>query len=239
MDNGLYNRAAFGAGAVDRASFDEGLRQHMLRVFNYMTIGLAVTGLTAWFTGTSPEMLQLLFGTPLKWVVMLAPLAFVMVMSFGINRMSASTLQMVFWAYSAVMGLSLATIFIVFTHTSIARVFFISAAMFAGASLWGYTTRRDLTSLGGFMMMGLIGVLIAGLVNMFVGSTALQFAVSVLTVIIFTGMTAYDTQSIKEMYAEGSGQEANTKLAIMGALSLYLNFINLFMALLQLIGDRE
>ncbi|MEI8395003.1 MAG: Bax inhibitor-1/YccA family protein [Rhodospirillaceae bacterium] len=239
MDNNLYGRAGVAAPGYAHADIDEGLRQHMLRVYNFMMVGLVVTGGVALATSTSHDLMMLLFATPLKWVVMLAPLAFVMVLSFGINRLSASTAQMVFWAYCAAMGLSMATIFVVFTGTSVARVFFITAGMFAAMSLWGYTTKRDLTGMGSFMMMGVFGIVIAGFANIFIGSSALQFAISVIGVLVFTGLTAYDTQSIKEMYTENAGSEAVGKLAIMGALTLYLDFVNIFMSLLQLMGDRE
>lgn len=241
MDNNLYgrSRAASADYAHERVELDEGLRQHMLRVYNYMVIGLVVTGLVAYFTSTSHELMMTLFATPLKWVVMLAPLAFVLVLSFGIQKLSVQTAQMVFWVYCAAMGLSLATIFVVFTGTSIARVFFITSGTFAAMSLYGYTTKKDLSGFGSFLMMGLFGIVIAGFANIFIGSSALQFAVSVIGVLIFTGLTAYDTQNIKEMYAESYGREANGKLAIMGALQLYLDFINLFVMLLQLIGDNR
>lgn len=241
MYNQFPNQSRWGAGApsVDRAAFDEGLRRHMLRVYNFMVGGLGVTGLVALLVASTPALSTLIFGTPLKWVVMLAPLGFIMVLSWRFERMSASALQGLFWAFCGVMGLSMASIFLVFTGASVARVFFITAAMFAGMSLWGYTTRADLSKMGSFLMMGLIGIVIAGLVNIFVGSSALQFAISVIGVVIFTGLTAYDTQRIKEEYAEGYGREANSKLAVMGALSLYLNFINLFQMLLQLMGQRD
>jgi uncharacterized protein len=224
---------------VDRAVLDEGLRQHMLRVYNFMMLGLAVTGLVAFLVASTPALYVPIFTTPLKWVVMLAPLAFILVLSWRFDRMSASALQGLFWAFCAVMGLSMASIFLVFTGASVARVFFITAAMFAGMSLWGYTTKADLSKMGAFLMMGLIGIVIAGLVNLFIGSSALQFAISVIGVIVFTGLTAYDTQRIKEEYAEHYGHDTNTKLAVMGALSLYLNFINLFQMLLHLMGQRE
>ena len=226
-------------GFASRAEFDEGLRRHMLQVYNYMAIGLVLTGIVAYVVGTTPSLYQPIFGTPLKWVVMLAPLAFVFFFSFKIQTISTGTAQMLFWAFCAVMGLSMASIFLVFTGASIARVFFISAAMFGAASLYGYTTKADLTKFGSFLMMGLIGIVIAGLVNLFIGSSALQFAISVIGVLVFTGLAAYDTQSIKEAYAENAGSEANSKLAVMGALSLYLTFINLFQMLLQLTGTRE
>ena len=226
-------------GFASRAEFDEGLRRHMLQVYNHMAIGLVLTGIVAYVVGTTPALYQPIFGTPLKWVVMLAPLAFVLFFSFKIQDISTGTAQMLFWVFCAVMGLSMASIFLVFTGTSIARVFFISSAMFGAASLYGYTTKADLTKFGSFLMMGLIGIVIAGLVNIFVGSSALQFAISVIGVIVFTGLAAYDTQSIKESYAENAGSEANTKLAVFGALSLYLNFINIFQLLLNLTGQRE
>ena len=240
MDKNLYGRATTADRAFERAEpRDEGLRQHMLLVYNFMTLGLVVTGLVAYFTSTSHELMMTLFATPLKWVVMLAPFAFILVLSFGIQKLSAGTVQMVFWAYCAAMGLSLATIFVVFTGTSIARVFFITSGTFAAMSLWGYTTKRDLSGFGSFLMMGVFGIMIAGIANIFIGSSALQFAISVIGVLVFTGLTAYDTQNIKEMYSESYDREATVKLAVMGALSLYLDFINLFVMLLQLIGDQR
>jgi FtsH-binding integral membrane protein len=180
-----------------------------------------------------------IFTTPLKWVVMLAPLAFIFVLSWRFEQMSTSALQMTFFAFCAVMGVSMASIFLVFTGASVARVFFITSAMFAATSLWGYTTKTDLSKMGSFLIMGLIGIVIASIVNIFVGSSALQFAISVIGVVVFTGLTAYDTQNIKESYAEHFGHDTMTKMAVMGALSLYLNFINLFQMLLQLTGQRE
>ena len=221
------------------AIFDEGLRQHMLRVYNFMGLGLVVTGLVAFFVASTPALYVPIFQTPLKWVVMLAPLAFVMFLSFRIHAISAATAQALFWAFCAVMGLSLASVFLVFTGTSIARTFFITAAMFGATSLYGYTTKRDLSRFGSFLFMGLIGIVLASLVNIFVGSSALQFAISVIGVLVFTGLTAWDTQNIKESYSEHHGIEGNNKLAVMGALSLYLNFINLFQMLLSLLGQRE
>jgi uncharacterized protein len=221
------------------AIFDEGLRQHMLRVYNYMGIGLVVTGLVAFFVASTPALYVPLFQTPLKWAVMLAPLAFVFFFSFRMHAMTAAGAQMAFWAFCAVMGLSLASVFLVFTGTSIARTFFITATMFGATSLYGYTTKRDLSKFGSFLIMGLIGVVIASLVNIFVGSSLLQFAISIIGVLVFTGLTAYDTQSIKEQYSEGYGQEASSKMAVFGALSLYLNFVNIFQLLLSLTGQRE
>lgn len=238
MFNQHPNQYAAGR-AVDRGAFDAGLRQHMLRVYNFMTLGLAITGVVALLVASTPALYVPIFTTPLKWVVMLAPLAFILVLSWRFDRMSVGALQGTFWAFCAVMGVSMASIFLVFTGASIARVFFITAAMFAGTSLWGYTTKTDLSRMGSFLMMGLIGIVIASLVNIFVGSSAIQFAVSVIGVVVFTGLTAWDTQRIKEEYAEHLGSEANTKLAVMGALGLYLNFVNLFQMLLHLMGQRE
>jgi FtsH-binding integral membrane protein len=221
------------------AIFDEGLRQHMLRVYNYMGIGLVLTGLVAFVVASTPALYVPIFQTPLKWVVMLAPLAFVFFFSFRMHAMTAAGAQMAFWAFCAVMGLSLASVFLVFTGTSIARTFFITATMFGATSLYGYTTKRDLSKFGSFLVMGLIGVIIASLVNIFLGSSLLQFAISIIGVLVFTGLTAYDTQAIKEQYAEGYGQEANNKMAVFGALSLYLNFVNIFQLLLSLTGQRE
>ncbi|WP_334174859.1 Bax inhibitor-1/YccA family protein [Pseudoxanthobacter sp.] len=227
------------ARPMDRAAFDEGLRQHMLRIYNYMGLGLVVTGLVAFVVGSTPALYVPIFSTPLKWVVMLAPLAFVMLFSFRIQSMSAGGAQAMFWAFCAVMGLSMASVFLVFTGTSIARTFFISAAMFGATSLYGYTTRRDLSRFGSFLIMGLIGVLIASLVNIFIGSSALQFAVSVIGILVFVGLTAWDTQTIKEQYAASFDAESKQKLAVFGAFSLYLNFINIFQLLLNFTGQRE
>ncbi|MGE0260396.1 MAG: Bax inhibitor-1/YccA family protein [Alphaproteobacteria bacterium] len=212
----------------------------MLRIYNYMASGLALTGIVAYVFAQSGFYAQVA-ATPLIWLIMLAPLGFVMAMSFGINRMTASTAQLLFWLFAAVMGLSLASIFLVFTGASIARVFFITAGTFAAMSLYGYTTRRDLSQFGSFLMMGLIGIIIASLVNIFIASSALQFAISVIGVIVFVGLTAWDTQSIKEQYYELQYADGETagKTAIMGALRLYLDFINLFMMLLQLLGARR
>ena len=239
MADPIFQRYDTTGRAFDRGYFDEGLRQHMLRVYNYMGLGLVVTGLVALFVASSPAMLQAIFTTPLKWVVMLAPLAFVMVLSFGIQRLSFGTAQAIFWTYCAAMGLSMSAIFLVFTGSSIALTFFVTAGTFLAMSLWGYTTKRDLSGMGSFLIMGLIGILIAGLVNIFLASSALQFAISVLGVLIFTGLTAYDTQRIKEEYAEGYDRESQGKLALMGALTLYLDFINLFQFMLSFLGQRD
>jgi hypothetical protein len=224
--------------ATDVAAIDAGLRTHMLRVYNYMAGGLGVTGLVAYASAAS-GFYQSIAGTPLIWIVILAPLAFVLVLSFGIERMSAATARIVFILYAAVMGLSLGGIFLIFTGTSIARVFFITAAMYGAMSLYGYTTRTDLSKFGAFLFMGLIGIVIASLVNIFVRSDAVQFVIAIVGVIIFVGLTAYDTQRIKEMYLESDSGEVAGKKAIIGALMLYLDFINLFLMLLQLFGQRR
>lgn len=227
------------ASTMSGAAFDEGLRKHMLRVYNYMGLGLVITGLVAFFVASTPALYVPIFGSPLKWVVMFAPLAFVMFFSFKINSISAGAAQAMFWAFCAIMGLSMASIFLVFTGASIARTFFISAAMFGAMSLYGYTTKTDLTKFGSFLIMGLIGVVIASIVNIFLGSTMLQFAVSVIGILVFMGLAAWDTQTIKEQYAENAGAEANQKLAVMGALSLYLSFVNIFQLLLSLTGQQQ
>ncbi|TIV51835.1 MAG: Bax inhibitor-1/YccA family protein [Mesorhizobium sp.] len=228
-----------GAGVQTGAVYDEGLRKHMLRVYGYMGLGLVVTGLVAFAVASTPALYVPIFSSPLKWVVMLAPLAFVMLFSFKMQTMSAASAQAMFWAFCAVMGLSLASVFLVFTGTSIARTFFIAATMFGATSLYGYTTRRDLTQFSSFLIMGLIGVVIASLVNLFLGSTALQFAISVIGIAVFIGLTAWDTQTIKEQYAENFDAESQQKLAVFGAFSLYLNFINIFQLLLNFTGERE
>lgn len=224
------------------AEIDAGLRTYMLSVYNYMVMGLALTGVVALLTASSPALLQTIYGTPLKWVVMLAPLGFVMFFSFRIQKMSTGAAQASFWAFAALMGLSLAYIFVAYTGASVARVFFITAGTFGAMSLYGYTTKRDLTAMGSFLFMGLIGIILASLVNIFLASSALQFAISVIGVLVFVGLTAYDTQAIKNEYVGGlehADGGVQTKGAIMGALRLYLDFINLFLMLLQLFGNRE
>ncbi|MDW6025347.1 Bax inhibitor-1/YccA family protein [Mesorhizobium sp. BAC0120] len=228
-----------GFGQQSAALFDEGLRQHMLRVYNYMGLGLVLTGVVAFVVASTPALYVPIFSTPLKWVVMLAPLAFAFLFSFRLQTMSASGAQGMFWAFCGVMGLSLASVFLVFTGTSIARTFFIAATMFGAMSLYGYTTRTDLTRFSSFLIMGLIGVVIASLVNIFLGSSALQFAISVIGIFVFLGLTAWDTQTIKEQYAENFDAQSQQKLAVWGAFSLYLNFINIFQLLLNFTGERE
>jgi uncharacterized protein len=218
---------------------DEGLRSYMLQVYNYMGLGLAITGAVAFLVAATPALYVPIFTTPLKWVVMLAPLGFVFFLGARIHNMSVSAAQLTFWAFAAIMGVSMASIFLVFTGASIARVFFITAGMFGAMSLYGYTTKRDLSGWGSFLFMGLIGIVIAMLVNLFLQSAAVHFAVSVIGVLVFTGLTAYDTQRIKEMYYELDASDVATRKAIMGALSLYLSFINLFMMLLHLFGTSR
>ena len=225
---------------ADAAQIDVGLRQYMLRVYNYMTGGVALTGVIAYLAFEYNILAQLTQVSPvLGWVVVFAPLAFVLVLSFGVQRLSPAVAQLLFWVFAAVMGLSLSTIFYQYTHGSIARVFFISAGMFAAMSLYGYTTKRDLTGIGSFLIMGLIGIILASIVNIFLGSTALGWAISIIGVLVFTGLTAYDTQRIKNSYNAYDDASIATKKAVMGALSLYLDFINLFLMLLRLVGNQR
>jgi FtsH-binding integral membrane protein len=255
-------------GTAEAAAIDAGLRSYMLSIYNYMAIGLAITGLAAlgvymWaVTGdvsaaarsASGAALQIsqgqyltqfgatMFVSPLKYLFIFAPLAMVFVISFGINRLSPATGQLLFWAFAALMGISLSSIFLVYTHTSIVRVFFITAATFGALSMYGYTTKRDMTGMGSFLLMGLIGVILASVVNIFLASSALQFIVSVAGVLVFAGLTAWDTQRLKNDYIYGyggMGGDVAQRSAILGALSLYLNFINLFTLLLQLLGQRN
>ena len=206
---------------------------------NYMCIGLALTGAVAFAASTSGELMNAIHGTALRWVVMLAPLGFVFFLSARIHSMKAATAQTLFWVYAGLMGLSLSYIFLAFTGESIVRVFFITSAAFAGLSLYGYTTKKDLSGFGTFLVMGVIGILIASVVNIFLESSALHFAISALGVLIFAGLTAYDTQRIKAIYAAGDHSETHEKKAIMGALTLYLDFINMFIFMLQFFGNRE
>jgi uncharacterized protein len=224
--------------AIPQVGIDVGLRSYMLRVYNYMAGGLAITGAIAYAAAASGFYAQIA-STPLIWLVVFAPLALVMLVSFRIQKMSLGAAQATFWAFAGLMGLSLSYIFLVYTGASIAQVFFITAATFLAMSLWGYTTKSDLSRFGSFLMMGLIGIIIASLVNFFFHSAAVQFAISIIGVVVFTGLTAWDTQQIKEMYWEGDGSVVAGKKAIMGALRLYLDFINLFLMLMQLMGNRR
>ena len=237
FDQSSWSRPTHSA-AIPRAEIDLGLRRYMLQVYNFMAAGLALTGFVA-YGAVATGFYQQIAGTPLIWLVMLAPLGALLFLSFRVERMSVGAAQATFWSYAALMGLSLAGIFLVFTGASIARVFFITAATFAAMSLYGYTTKRDLSQFGSFLFMGLIGIVLASLVNIFLASTALQFAISVIGVIVFTGLTAWDTQRIKEVYLESDPGDVMTKKALMGALALYLDFINLFVMLLQLVGQRR
>lgn len=244
MAMGQNDRFRLQTGRMDHAQaaaagIDVGLRSYMLRVYNYMCIGLALTGAVAFAASTSGELMNAIHGTALRWVVMLAPLGFVFFLSARIHSMKAATAQTLFWVYAGLMGLSLSYIFLAFTGESIVRVFFITSAAFAGLSLYGYTTKKDLSGFGTFLVMGVIGILIASVVNIFLESSALHFAISALGVLIFAGLTAYDTQRIKAIYAEGDHSETHEKKAIMGALTLYLDFINMFIFMLQFFGNRE
>ncbi len=230
-----------GAGSRS-AAIDAGLKAHMSKTYGLMSIAMVITGVVAFVVGNNEAMLAAIFGTPLKWVVMFAPLAVVFGFGAMINRMSAGAAQLVFWAFSALMGLSISYIFAVYTGMSIAQTFLVTAIAFAGLSLYGYTTKKDISGWGTFLIMGVIGLIVASVINIFLGSPAIQFAVSVLGVLIFAGLTAYDTQRIKNDYLQMATHGASdwlAKSAIMGALSLYLNFLNMFMFLLQFMGSRE
>ncbi len=238
----MINRStqrSVGYGQATSEEIDAGLRAYMLGVYNYMTIALGITGLAAFGVSQSPELMSVVFGSPLKWVVMLAPLGMVFFLSARINKIQASTAQTLFWVFAVLMGISISSIFLIYTGGSIVRVFFITAASFAGLSLVGYTTKKNLSAMGSFLIIGLFGLIIASVVNIFLGSPGLEFVISVIGVLIFAGLTAYDTQRIKLMYMESDGSEVSKKKSIMGALSLYLNFLNMFLFLLQLLGNRE
>ena len=247
-----YPRAS---AATSAAVLDAGLRAYMLRVYNWMTSGLVLTGIVAYAIANTPLKAAFYrdvvtqFGvtvhnqpTPLAMISIFAPLAFILVLSMGVNRLSKSAAQALYWVFCAAMGASLTSIFVIYTGDSIVRVFFITAATFAGMSIFGYTTKADLSRFGSFLFMGLIGIIIAGVVNMFLHSSAMQFAISIIGVLVFTGLTAYDTQRIKATYAQyayADGVDAAAKRSVYDALSLYLNFINLFMLLLQIMGNRS
>ncbi|MGC6473714.1 MAG: Bax inhibitor-1/YccA family protein, partial [Candidatus Puniceispirillaceae bacterium] len=222
---------------------DAGLRSYMLGVYNHMTTALALTGLAAFGTKmlavNSPAFAQLLFGTPLSYVIMFAPLAMVMWMSFRINKMSPAKARTLFYIYAAMMGISLSTILLAFTGASVARAFFITAGAFAGLSIYGYTTKRDLTAMGGFLIVGVFGLILASIVNIFVQSSGMEFLISIVGVLLFAGLTAYDTQKIKSMYYAGDSRDAAARKSIFGALTLYLDFINMFLFMVQLLGNRE
>jgi len=248
--NGILNRAK--AAQQSTVVMDEGLRTYMLKVYNYMATGILLTGIVALLTFKMSvvtndagsivgltSMGNAIYMSGLKWLVMLAPLGIVFYMSFGINKMSAAKAQTTFWFFAGLMGLSLSSILLVYTGMSVTRVFFICSATFGAMSIYGYTTKRDLTKLGSFLMMGLIGIIIASIVNIFMKSSMMYFVISILGVLIFVGLTAYDTQKIKNMYAASDTGEIMGKKAVMGALTLYLDFINLFIMLLRLFGQRR
>ena len=245
-DNRLVRGAA---GSVD--ALDAGLRTYMLRVYNYMLVGLGLTGAVAWLVSSQPSLQQIFYNqvaTPqgmalqpnlLGWIAIFAPLGMVLLLSFRIQKMSFAAAQMTFWAYAAVMGISLSTILYVYTGASIAMTFFVTAGTFGAMSLYGYTTKRDLSGFGSFLIMGVFGLVIAGLVNIFLQSTMMQFVISVITVLVFVGLTAYDTQRIKSEFNESDASEITGKQAIFGAASLYMNFVNIFLALLNLFGNNR
>ena len=218
---------------------DEGLRSFMIKVYMYMALGLGLTGVVSVGVASSPELLHAIFTTPLKWVFMFATLGIVMFMSVRISTLSFKTAQGLFWVYAALMGVALSTIFIVYTQQSIAQMFFVSAVVFGVMSLYGYTTKRDLTAFGSFLFMGLIGIVLASIVNIFMQSSAMQMLISSIAVLVFTGLTAYDTQAIKEVYYDADDMETAGKKAVFGALKLYLDFVNIFLSLLQLFGERR
>jgi FtsH-binding integral membrane protein len=223
---------------VPRAARDAGLRSYMLKVYNYMASGVLLTGIVALLFANSGMAAQVM-ATPLRWLIIFAPLAFVFGMSFGVNRMQTSTLQALFWGFAVAMGLSMSTIFLVYTGTSIAQTFFAVSGAFLGLSLYGYTTKKDLSGFGTFLIMGVVGLLIAMVINLFIQSTAMAFAISAIGVLLFAGLTAYDTQKIKSMYAHIAGSDMMGKAAIMSALTLYLDFINMFQFMLSFMGDRR
>lgn len=227
-----------GGDVTGRVTYDEGLRKYMLSIYNYMTSGVLLTGIVA-LVAASTGLAYAFASGPLMWIVALAPLGFVLAMSFGLNRMNQGTLQALFWSFAIVMGLSMSTIFLVFTGESIATTFFATAGAFAGLSLYGYTTKKDLSGFGTFLIMGLFGLIIASLLNLFLQSGTLDLVISGLGVLIFAGLTAYDTQRLKEQYSYVRGTEMMGKVVIMGALNLYLDFINMFMFLLRFLGNRE
>lgn len=238
------DKSGFGASprlngeTIGRTTYDQGLRRYMLSIYNYMASGILLSGVVALLFAAS-GMAEQVMVTPLRWLIALAPLGFVFAMSFGVQRMQTSTLQILFWAFSVAMGLSLSSIFLVYTGPSIATTFFATAAAFAGLSLVGYTTRKDLSAMGSFLIMGVFGILAAMVINIFLHSNGLALAISILGVLIFAGLTAWDTQRLKNQYGQVAGTEWAGKTVIMGALSLYLDFINLFMFLLNFLGNRR
>jgi uncharacterized protein len=239
-DKRVVGAALGSAAGAQSAALDAGLRSYMLSVYNYMASGVLLTGIVALLFAKSGYAEQIMFGPGLlKYAIIFSPLAFVIGINFGLNRMTTSTLQMLFWGFATVMGLSMSTIFLVYTGTSIAQTFFATAASFAGLSLWGYTTKKDLTGMGTFLIMGLVGLIVASIINMFLHSGTMALVISFVGVLIFAGLTAYDTQKIKSMYAYVAGTDMAGKTVIMGALSLYLDFVNMFQFLLSFMGNRN
>jgi FtsH-binding integral membrane protein len=237
-----YENQAYRArpvGGTADVAIDQGLRTYMLGVYNYMALGVALTGLIAWFVSSQPAIMQAIWTSPLAWLVILAPLPVSLYTQMRIHRLSAGTAQALFWTYAALVGLSFSILFAVFTDASIARVFFITAISFGALSLYGYTTKRNLSAFGSFLFIGMVGVFLAMIVNLFLQSAAMQFAISIIGVLVFAGLTAYDTQMIKEMYQEGDDRDTAQRKSILGALWLYISFIAMFQFLLSLIGDRE
>ncbi len=234
MDRSLNK--SVGRGGV---LIDAGLRVYMQKVFSTMGLGLALTGLVAYVVASTPALYRVILGTPLVWVLLIATLAVPVTLGASIGRLRASTAQMLFWGYAALMGATTSSVFLIYTMESVARVFLITSCMFGGMSLYGYTTKRDLTNWGSFLFMGVLGLVLASVVNLFVGSTPLQMALSVIAVLVFTGLTAYDVQMIARLYQPSAGEDVRKKSVVLGALSLYLDFINMFFALLRLFGDRR
>ena len=229
-----------GAASQTQVAFDEGLRTYMLKVYNYMASGVLLTGIVAMLFASSGLAQDIMFGGgPLKWLIMLSPLAIVFAMSFGQNKFSTTTLQAMFWGFAALMGMSMSTIFLIYTGTSIAQTFFATAAAFLGLSLYGYTTKKDLSGMGSFLIMGVVGLLVAMVINIFLQSTMMQLVISAIGVLVFAGLTAYDTQRIKSMYAYVAGTDMVGKTVVLSALSLYLDFINMFQFLLYFMGNQE
>ncbi len=234
------NKTSFASSASRTKTYDSALRDYMVKVYNHMAMALGISGAVAFTVSNVPALMNLFFGTPLSWVVMLAPLGFVLFFSYKLNSISAATARSYLWIYSSLMGLSLSTLLVIYTGASVTRVFFITASVFGAMSLYGYTTKKDLTGIGSFLIMGLIGLVIASLVNIFLKSSALDFALSVIGTLIFIGLTAYDTQRIKQTYYQFAGNaEMTSKMAILGALNLYMDFINLFIMLLRFMGERR
>ncbi len=229
----------FASSTAKTAQYREGLRAFMLRVYNYMAAALVFTGIISYGVSNSPEMLQAIYGTPLMYVVFFAPVGISVFLGVRLQQMSVTTAQTLFWAFASLIGLSLSSIFVIYTSESIIRVFFISASMFAAASLYGYTTKKDLSPIGSFLFMGVVGIVIASVVNMFMQSSQLSWMISMVAVGVFAGLTAYDNQRLKKMYSDAWQRDQTEKVAIIGALNLYMDFINLFVHLLRLLGDRK